>query len=169
MDKENYIHRRELRGNKDIFLVLRVIFWRRKWQPTPVFLPGKSQGRRSLVDYSPWVRKESNTTEWLHFQTCQTGEVIRQCLMGEIPVQVEWSEHKRSEILIRSRPESSTQTVSLRYWRKVNEADLGKGDCADHKAILTNYRWPLNSCSISSAASAEWLGQQIRPIWYAHL
>lgn len=47
---------------------------------------------------------------------------------------------------------------------KVNEADLGKGDCADHKAILTNYRWPLNSCSISSAASAEWLGQQIRPI-----
>jgi len=63
MDKENYIHRRELRGNKDIFLVLRVIFWRRKWQPTPVFLPGKSHGWRSLVDYSPWVRKESNTTE----------------------------------------------------------------------------------------------------------
>ena len=28
--------------------------WRRKWQPTPVFLPGKSYGQRSLVGYSPW-------------------------------------------------------------------------------------------------------------------
>ena len=28
--------------------------WRRKWQPTPVFLPGESHGQRSLVDYSPW-------------------------------------------------------------------------------------------------------------------
>ena len=35
--------------------------WRRKWQPTPVFLPGKSHGRRSLVDYSPWGCKESDT------------------------------------------------------------------------------------------------------------
>jgi len=30
--------------------------WRRKWQPTPVFLPGKSHGWRSLVGYSPWGR-----------------------------------------------------------------------------------------------------------------
>ena len=29
--------------------------WRRKWQPTPAFLPGESQGWRSLVGYSPWV------------------------------------------------------------------------------------------------------------------
>ena len=28
--------------------------WRRKWQPTPVFLPGKSHGQRRLVDYRPW-------------------------------------------------------------------------------------------------------------------
>ena len=31
------------------------IHWRRKWQPTPVFLPGESQGWRNLVGYSPWV------------------------------------------------------------------------------------------------------------------
>ena len=43
------------------------IHWRRKWQPTPVFLPGKSHGRRSLVGYSPWGREESDTTERLHF------------------------------------------------------------------------------------------------------
>ena len=39
--------------------------WRRKWQPTPVLLPGKSHGRRSLVGYSLWGHKESDTTEWL--------------------------------------------------------------------------------------------------------
>ena len=37
--------------------------WRRKWQPTPVFLPGESHGGRSQVGYSPWGRKESDTTE----------------------------------------------------------------------------------------------------------
>ena len=39
--------------------------WRRDWHPTLVLLPGESQGRRSLVGYSPWGRKESDTTEWL--------------------------------------------------------------------------------------------------------
>ena len=42
---------------------VRKIPWRRKWQPTPVFLPGKSHGQRSLVGYSPWDCKGSNTTE----------------------------------------------------------------------------------------------------------
>ena len=37
--------------------------WRRKWQPTPVFLPEKSHGQRSLVGYSPWGHKELDTTE----------------------------------------------------------------------------------------------------------
>ena len=41
--------------------------WMRTWQPTPVFSPGESHGQRSLVGYSPWGRKESDTTEWLHF------------------------------------------------------------------------------------------------------
>jgi len=37
--------------------------WRRKWQPTPVFLPGESWGRRSLVGCRLWGRTESDTTE----------------------------------------------------------------------------------------------------------
>ena len=41
--------------------------WRRQWQPTPVLLPGKSHGRRSLVGCSPWGREELDTTERLHF------------------------------------------------------------------------------------------------------
>ena len=37
--------------------------WRRKCQLTPVFLPGKFHGQRSLAGYSPWSHKESDTTE----------------------------------------------------------------------------------------------------------
>ena len=37
----------------------------RKWQPTPVLLPGESHGWRSLVGYSPWGHKQSDMTEWL--------------------------------------------------------------------------------------------------------
>ena len=40
---------------------------RRQWHPTPVLLPGKSYGRRSLVGCSSWGREESDTTERLHF------------------------------------------------------------------------------------------------------
>ena len=40
---------------------------RRRWHPTPVLLPGKSHGRRSLVGCSPWGRYKSDTTEQLHF------------------------------------------------------------------------------------------------------
>ena len=47
--------------------LVRKILWRRQWQPTPVLLPGKSHARRSLVGYSPWGHKESDTTEHLHF------------------------------------------------------------------------------------------------------
>ena len=40
---------------------------RRRWHPTPVLLPGKSHGRRSLVGCNPWGRWGSDTTERLHF------------------------------------------------------------------------------------------------------
>ena len=49
------------------FTVHFISIWRRNWQPTPVLLPGKSHGRRSVVGCSPWGRKESDTTELLHF------------------------------------------------------------------------------------------------------
>ena len=43
------------------------LFWRRKWHPTPVLLPGKSRGRGSLVGYRLWGPEELDTTEQLHF------------------------------------------------------------------------------------------------------
>ena len=39
------------------------ISWRRAWQPTPVFLPGKSHGQKNLAGCHPWGHKESDTTE----------------------------------------------------------------------------------------------------------
>ena len=43
------------------------MLWRRQWHPTPVLLPGKSHGWRSLVGCSPWGHYKSDTTERLHF------------------------------------------------------------------------------------------------------
>ena len=51
-------------------------FWRRKWQPTPVFLPGKPHGQRSLASYSPWGHKESDTTQRLHFLSVQFSRSV---------------------------------------------------------------------------------------------
>ena len=45
----------------------KLLMFRRQWHPTPVLLPGKSHGRRSLVGCSPWGREESDMTERLRF------------------------------------------------------------------------------------------------------
>ena len=45
------------------FSLFTFMHWRRKWQPTPVFLPGESQGQGSLVGCRLWGRTDSDTTE----------------------------------------------------------------------------------------------------------
>ena len=52
---------------KPLWVLLDRPLRRRQWHPTPVLLPGKSHGRRSLVGCSPWGCQELNTTERLHF------------------------------------------------------------------------------------------------------
>ena len=59
-------HKNHPHSNKELSCS-RLHAWRRQWHPTPVLLPGKSRGWRSLVGCSPWCRKESDMTEWLHF------------------------------------------------------------------------------------------------------
>ena len=57
--------------------------WRRKWQPTAVFLPGESHGQRGLVGYSPQGRTESEITDHAdpHFSTgAEAGMKIRKGL-----------------------------------------------------------------------------------------
>ena len=51
----------------EIFCLDLLLFRRRPWHPTPILLPGKSHGRRSLVGCSPWGHEESDTDEPLHF------------------------------------------------------------------------------------------------------
>ena len=71
LQESYYVYKRTTRG---ILTVMKCFYldginvnWRRKWQPTPVLLPGQFHGQRSLVGYSPWGRKESDMTEQLHF------------------------------------------------------------------------------------------------------
>ena len=69
--------------------------WRRKWQSTPVPLPGKSHGQRSLIGYSPWGHKELDMTKQLHFHLSSsvhrdspgktTGVSCHALLQGIIP------------------------------------------------------------------------------------
>ena len=49
----------------------------RKWQLTPVFLPGKFHEQRSLVGYNPWHHKELDTTEWLNNKVSHVSGIIR--------------------------------------------------------------------------------------------
>ena len=57
---------------------IRKIPWRRKWQPTPVFLPGKTHGQRSLAGYSPWGHKELDMTKRLPFFSFPLFVLLRQ-------------------------------------------------------------------------------------------
>ena len=61
---------------------------RRKWQPTPIFLPGTFHGQRTLAGYSSWGRKESYTTEglnhsWPHF-IYNLSISLKDCLSSHI-------------------------------------------------------------------------------------
>ena len=65
--------------------------WRRKWQPTPVFLPGESRGRGSLVGCRLWGRTESDTTE----ATQQQQQQLLHCQADSLPLS-----HQRSHYML---------------------------------------------------------------------
>ena len=68
---------RLLSYNSHTFLcAVRVITWRRKWQTTPVFLPGEFHGQRNLAGYSQWGCKELDMTEWLTHTHTHTHRII---------------------------------------------------------------------------------------------
>ena len=83
---------------------VRKIPWRRKWQATPVFLPGESHGQRSLAGYSPWGHKELDMTESSHMETesrlliawnwSGCGETGSGCGWGFLMEQWKCSKHK---------------------------------------------------------------------------
>ena len=55
--------------------------WRKVWQSTPIFLPGKSHGQRTLAGYSHWGHKEPDTTERLHFLSSKMGSLLQSGLL----------------------------------------------------------------------------------------
>ena len=101
---------------------LEEIPWKRKWQPTPVFLPGEFHGQRSLVGYSPWGHKESDATEQLtsnskvtqreegHFEELSC---FSWCQQTETP---------RKQVLTQNKKDfSHCQSCLKRGWTKANE------------------------------------------------
>ena len=67
--------------------------WRRKWQPTPAFLPGKSHRQRSLVGYSARGHKESDTTKPLTLSLFPWAHIYKKCMRTEIHVCMHMNEH----------------------------------------------------------------------------
>ena len=81
---------------------VRKIPWRREWLPTPIFLPGKFHGQRSLVGYSPWDHKNSNMTEWPTLKEMQEMKAERKPLFLSkdiIKVNFRWQRETSSEIM----------------------------------------------------------------------
>ena len=120
--------------------------WRRQWHPTPVLLPGKSHGRRSLVGCSPWGRED--TTEWLHFHfsLSRIGEgngTPLQCSRLENPrdrgawwAAVSGVAQSRTR-LKRLRSSSSSSTLALLPpLALVNNAAVGIGVQAQFESLL---------------------------------
>ena len=71
--------------------IFKKLRWTRKWQRTPVFLPGESQGQRSLVGYSPWGHKESYMTEQLILLLKKLKPIVKSAkfllgLQGTVPI-----------------------------------------------------------------------------------
>ena len=60
--------------------------WRRKWLPTPVFLPGKSHGERSPAGYSPWGCRESDMTERLNNSNNDDDTVLIDSVVSDFAV-----------------------------------------------------------------------------------
>ena len=108
---------------------------RRQWHPSPVLLPGKSHGWRSLVGCSPWGRQESDTTERLHFHfslsciregncnplQCSCLENPRAAIYG---VAQSWTRLKR--LSSSSSSDSDSKIVCLQCWRPWFDPRVGK-------------------------------------------
>ena len=93
--------------------------WRRKWQPSPVFLTGKSHGRRSLVGYSPRGDKEADTTQHAHVRSVDS----RNWTMGQPEKWTEGHLDQTNAFLVwRGRPGSNPKHpfIQIFHYRKEN-------------------------------------------------
>ena len=126
--------------------------WRRKWQPTPVFLPGNSRGQRSLAGYSPWGRRESDTTERPNSNSSSfllvvifRATFLCFCLSSFLsPFHFKWISHIHTLVLLLPWGPGWHVTGILHFsWRQVSPLCLR----------LTDWPWKPNKGSYQSWAS----------------
>ena len=139
------------------------IFWRREWQPTPVFLPGELHGQRSLAGYSPWGCKESDTNTFA-FQTLREQRWIFPLFSG-----------RKNQIVLSSKGEILGRKMSRGEAGKASYCPgsaQGKGQDALLLCLCFSARagaerggqWPqlviLRTCSLGSGRAAvhSWVG-----------
>ena len=127
---------------------VRKIPWRRKWQPTLVFLPGKSHGQRSLAGYNPWGSKESDTTERLQSFNDLWNSIM--FVLTWVPLKPEsetniWvmADYLRMEIPWRSMVDRGSQTERE---GKINKDNCQVGPLTGDGAgfFLDPMKWPEN-------------------------
>ena len=111
---------------------------RRKWQPSPVFLPGISRGQRSLAGYSWWGCEESDTSEWL-----------------KTSVHPVWHGVNTHEFYIRNQRDSNLKTAT-QSWGNLGRSQPLWNPCV---LICTRGDWPPSESHLSSwrAFSNMWI------------
>ena len=127
---------------------------RRQWHPTPVLLPGKSQGRRSLVGCSPWGRAESDTTEQLHFHfslSCigeGNGNPLQcSCLENPRDGEAWWA-------AVYGVAQSRTRPKWLSSSSRVSKTDETAASCRLHSRGEGEWQW-TGKCIASAERSEE--------------
>ena len=96
--------------------------WRRKWQPTPVFLPGESQGQWSLVGCCLWGRTESDMTEVTQQQQQHAILCSRSLQSGSMKVQFKFKKCKQQFKITQASPQQETNDKRQMWY--FNTAEL---------------------------------------------
>ena len=96
---------------------LQKILWKRKWQPTPIFLPGEFHGQKSLAGYNQWDRKELDTTEWLSTSTSSLLSKGSPCCPRDSQESSPTPQFKSISSSVLSFLYSPTLTSILDYWK----------------------------------------------------
>ena len=104
---------------------LSLLFWRRGWQSTPVFLPGESHGQRSLAGYSPWGHKELDK-EWLSTAQYIPPFPPSSKVEGGIPMLIPENSMSSGKWFLLHQPATKMHFPTKIYWVKLHDRALAK-------------------------------------------
>ena len=153
--------------------------WRRKWQPTPVFLPGESQGRGSLVGCRLWGRTESDTTEATWQQQQFSVIMVSVCLPSDALLQhlpsylgFSYLRHGVSLHGCSSKAQPVLLTLDEGYLLTATLSDLQGGIAPLGPPVPVQPRWGFSSCPppLTSGLKTWGISSQPPPLtsdaWY---